>query len=308
MVPEKFLKLEGGNNSRHAAASSTKKKSDISAIKMNKSANYGKSEKERKKVVSTSSSEFKIPKGPAKFPGYDAHSKEKIEFNGESISVRRFMKEENIIPNFDGFLNDDNWKKLEAMYDKVVNIKKHREVKEVNGVNDSKELSDIKAQECEMRKLKDDEERKSYSKLSFKNVVSSDPGNFLSYHGFRRLQASKKPANKVKLYDTDSFSISSGHLIPRSGFKRIDGSQLKNDAKAVNMVTFDDHGIIMKKLFVHKYNKKLGLKKAPQDHQEVDDFLTYLAHYKTGQEETGNFLAFYNSRKVKFILNCNSGF
>jgi len=295
MIPEKIKKLEGGLKSgdcKPAAASSSKIKSNII------SASYRKSEKDKKKVVSTSSSEFKIPKGPAKFPGYDAHSKDKIKFNGECVSVRRFLKEENVIPNFDGFLNDENWKKVEAMYDKVVNIKKYREVdKEVHGVDDTKELSDIKAQNSEMKNLKNDAERKRDSRLQFNNVVSSDPGNPLSYHGFRRLHASKKPANKVKLFDTDSFSISGGQLLPRSGFKRIDGSQLKNDAQEVKKVTFDDHGIIMKKLFVHKYNKKLGVKKAPQDQQEVDYFLTYLAHYKTGQEETGNFLAFYNPRK-----------
>jgi len=301
MLPVKVHKLEGGHSSRdreHTEASSSRMKTNKSASKMDKSVGNGKSDEERKKVVSTSSSKFKIPKGPAKFPGYDAHSKEKIKFNNESISVRRFMKEENIIPNLDGFLNDENWKKVEAMYDKVANIKKYQEVeREVHGVDDSKELSDLKAQNSEMMDLKNDEERKLFSKLSFKNAVSSDPGNPLSYHGFRRLQASKKPSNKVKLFDTDSFSISSGQLIPRSGFKRIDGSESKVDAKAVKTVTFDDHGVIMKKLFVHKFNKKLGLKKAPQDQQEVDEFLTYLGHYKTGQEETGNFLAFYNSRK-----------
>ena len=178
----------------------------------------------------------------------------------------------------------------------------------MRGVDDSKELSDIEAQNSEMKDLKNDEERKRFSKLRFKNVVSSDPGNLLSYHGFRRLQASNKPGEKVKLFDRDSFSISSGQLIPRSGFKRIDGSESKNDAKAVKSITFDDHGVIMKKLFVHKYNKKLGLKKAPQDQQQVEEFLTYLGHYKTGQEETGNFLAFYNSRKVRYCRISFSGF
>ena len=60
----------------------------------------------------------------------------------------------------------------------------------------------------------------------------------------------------------------------------------------------------MKKLFVHKYIKKLGSNKRPSDYQEEEDFMTYLGHYKTGQEETGNFLAFYNSKKVRIILNC----
>merc|ERR1719233_1385509 len=179
----------------------------------------------------------------------------------------------------------------------VANIKKYREVhKKVHCVSDTKEMSDIKAQNTELKSLTNDEDRKSFSQLKFDNAESSDPGNSLSYHGFRRLLASKKPANKAKLFDTNSFSISNGQMMPRSGFKRIDGSELKNDAKAVKTVTFDDHGVIMKKLFVHKYNKKLDSKKASEG-QEENEFLTYLGHYKTGQEETGNFLAFYNCRK-----------
>merc|ERR1719431_1870596 len=193
----------------HALAPSANKKTNISATKSDKCSSVCKTVEKTKKVVSKSSSKFKIPKGPVKFPGYDAHSKERIMFNGEMISVRRFMKEENVIPNFDRYLNDENWKKLDSMYDKVVNIKKYQEVdKEVRGVDDTKELSDLKAQNSNLKNLKNDEDRKSFSKKSFKNVVSSDPGNPLSYHGFRRLQASNNPKNKVELIDTVSFSIS----------------------------------------------------------------------------------------------------
>merc|ERR1719431_516132 len=299
----------------HALAPSANKKTNISATKSDKCASVCKTVEKTKKVVSKSSSKFKIPKGPVKFPGYDAHSKEKIVFNGERISVRRFMKEENIIPNFDSYLNDKNWTKLDSMYDKVVNIKKYQEVdKKVHGVEDSKELSDLKAQNSKLQNLKNDEERKRFSKKSFQNVVSSDPGSLLSYHGFRRLQASKNPKNKVKLLETVSFSISDGQLIPRCGFKRIEGSEVQNEAKGGKTVTFDDHGVIMKKLFVHKFNKKLDSKKAPLDHQDVDEFQTYLGHYKTGQEETGDFLAFYNPRKelkleqVKEVVDMESQF
>ena len=52
----------------------------------------------------------------------------------------------------------------------------------------------------------------------------------------------------------------------------------------------------MKSLFYKKYAKNLGSRKASQ--QEFDDFKFYLSHYKTGQEETMNFLSFYQEVRL----------
>ena len=50
--------------------------------------------------------DFKIPKGPSKFPVKDSHFKEMIKCGGKMTSIRRFLTEENIIPNLDSV---DNW-------------------------------------------------------------------------------------------------------------------------------------------------------------------------------------------------------
>jgi len=275
------------------------------------------SESSKLKSKSSESPKFKIPKGPSKFPGYDAHSKERIVLNGEPMSVRRFLKEEGIIPNFGSFLKDDDWKKVEAMYDKVINIKKNVEVKhEAYDVKDASEVGDLQSQNDAMKMFTNDEERKEGSKKMFKNEVSSDPGNNLTFHGFRRC----KSGNKSKSLDRRSFSISDGTLKPRQGYKRISNPhETAEEEEAVKkkikkMIRFQDHGLVMKKLFVHKFNKSISSKKAPHEKQEQDEFLTYLGHYKTGQEETANFLAFYNSRKeleldqVKEVVDLESQF
>ena len=86
-------------------------------------------------------------------------------------------------------------------------------------------MSDIKAQNRKLKGLNSDEERKRYSREKFKNAVSSNPGNSLSYHGFRRMRTSCRPGNKVKLLDFNSFSIYGGKLTPRSGYRKINESE-----------------------------------------------------------------------------------
>ena len=54
---------------------------------------------------------------------------------------------------------------------------------------------------------------------------------------------------------------------------------MKEDPKSDKTLSFSDHGLVMKKLFVHKYIKKLGSNKRLSDQQEEEDFMTYLGHY-----------------------------
>ena len=70
----------------------------------------------------------------------------------------------------------------------------------------------------------------------------------------------------------------------------------KDPLRAGKKVGFDDLGLVMKKLFVHKFNKNLGARKATAE--VLEEFQTYLRHFKTGQEETANFLTYYSSSKV----------
>ena len=63
----------------------------------------------------------------------------------------------------------------------------------------------------------------------------------------------------------------------------------------VKKIKLSDFGSFMKSVFFSKFNKKLGSRKASSS--DFEAFKTYLGHYKGGQEETSNFLSYYNPRK-----------
>ena len=89
---------------------------------------------------------------------------------------------------------------------------------------------------------------------------------------------------------------------PQSGYKKKVSGEVSEEKDALTigkMVGFDDHGLVMMKLFIHKLNKKLGGRKATAE--VLEEFQTYLRHFKTGQEETANILNYYSSRKVTYI-------
>merc|ERR1719318_2363087 len=129
--------------------------------------------------------QFKIPKGPSKVLGNASHYKEMIQYGGKLIRIKNFLKEEDIIPNYDQLLQDENWQKIESMYDKVTNIKKSASDKKINDIADENEVNDLKSQNLELEKLETDQDRKKFSKRQFKNSVSTDPANNLTFHGFR---------------------------------------------------------------------------------------------------------------------------
>ena len=52
----------------------------------------------------------------------------------------------------------------------------------------------------------------------------------------------------------------------------------------------------MKSLFYQKYENKMKGVKLSQ--HQFEKFQDYLNHYKAGQDETENFLAFYSNKKV----------
>ena len=97
-----------------------------------------------------------------------------------------------------------------------------------------------------------------------------------------------KNKNRTKNLSTSSFSISVGQLLPQPGFKTKNWTEDSKEKEALEIsdkkIKINDFGLVRKKLFVHKFNKKLGSTKGKQ--AELDEFQTYLGHYKTGQEET----------------------
>ena len=89
---------------------------------------------------------------------------------------------------------------------------------------------------------------------------------------------------------------------PLPGYKMKDKTEIETNNKdsqsseAKKLIKLSDFAQVMKSLFYKKYARNLGAKKASQ--HEFDDFRAYLSHYKTGQEETLNFLSFY--KEVRF--------
>ena len=132
------------------------------------------------------------------------------------------------------------------------------------------------------------EERKSWVQAQFQNPICSDPARNLTFHGFRRL-ASQPGHNQD--FSSISFYISRGKLVQLAGAKRKERDAEKN----VKKVKLSDFGSFMKSVFFSKFNKKLGSRKASSS--DFEAFKTYLGHYKGGQDETSNFLSYYNPRK-----------
>ena len=63
----------------------------------------------------------------------------------------------------------------------------------------------------------------------------------------------------------------------------------------------------MKSVFFKKYETKVKVGRLSQI--QFDQFKDYISHYKSGQEETENFLAFYSNNQVRYwsklIVSCN---
>ena len=76
-------------------------------------------------------------------------------------------------------------------------------------------------------------------------------------------------------------------------------SGLREKEAEVKKIKFADFGSLMKSVFFTKFSKKLGDRKVSSP--EFEDFKTYLGHYKAGQEETANFLSYYDSIEVNFL-------
>jgi len=103
--------------------------------------------------------------------------------------------------------------------------------------------------------------------------------------------------------NSNSFSISSGQLVPLPGYKRTRGNwdlEENEVIKNAKKLKLSDFGSVMKGVFAHKFNLKLGAKNVSG--RDLEDFKTYLGHYKSAQQETANFLSYFNSREVGLLF------
>jgi len=230
----------------------------------------------------------------SKVPSFASRSKEVVNSNGQSISIRSFMEQENISQDvsLDTFIDNETRGEFDSLYEGV-NAIKNSTSKKIPELNDNIEKVDLESKGWDdLKKVNTDDDRKMLAQAQFQNPLCSDPATNLTFQGFRRLDQSKV----LPILGSDSFSISNGQLVPLSGFKR-KGEKLNRRAKEVEVkkIRLSDFGSVMKSVFFSKFNKKVGLRKASAT--DLEDFKTYLGHYKAGQEETANFLSYYNCRE-----------
>eukprot|EP00092_Neocalanus_flemingeri_P019627 GFUD01021259.1.p1 GENE.GFUD01021259.1~~GFUD01021259.1.p1 ORF type:complete len:404 (+),score=114.67 GFUD01021259.1:803-2014(+) len=246
---------------------------------------------------------FKIPKTKFKksslksseVPSLASRSLEIVNSDGQSISIKSFLDQEEIVPEvcIESFTESKHKAKFESFYDGVTAIKNSTE-KKCPEVSDQTEKLDLESEGWDgVKTVNTDDERKMLAQAQFQNPLCSDPGRNLSFHGFRRVAGQTDLRHPNISYGT--FSISNGQLAPLPGSKRKGEKWVREQEDDVKKIRLSDFGVIMKSVFFSKFNKKIGARKASGT--DLEDFRTYLGHFKAGQEETANFLSYYNSRE-----------
>jgi len=246
-----------------------------------------------------SSLDFKIPKTktkkePGKVSSFESRKNEVVNLDGQNVCMKKFLEQEDIVADvsLESYTASCRDRQVfDSMYEDV-NAIKNTTVKKNPEVNDETELEDMgNVGWDDLKRMETDEDRKSWVQAQFKNPICSDPARNLTFHGFRRLAGE---AGQMQDPSSASFYISRGQLVPLAGSKRKERDAMKNELD-VKKIKLSDFGSFMKGVFFSKFNKKLGSRKASSS--DFEAFKTYLGHYKGGQEETSNFLSYYNPRK-----------
>jgi len=252
---------------------------------------------------------FRIPKFSHKkvlevpLTSYEARAKDIVKSNGQVMSVRGFLAKEKIETDasVEQFMQQGGGEaEFGNMFDRI-KVLRTRESSKSYRTEDKVEMNDMKHKDWDcIKHLTTDMERKKLAQDQFKNTVSSDPAVNLSFHGFRRKNARSQlefGTDSSRVVPFQSFAIVSGKMEPLPGYQRKEKTEIETNPKdsqycdAMKSIKLSDFNQVMKSLFYKKYARNLGAKKASQ--HEFDDFRAYLSHYKTGQEETLNFLSFY---------------
>jgi len=223
-----------------------------------------------------SSSSFKIPRG--KYQSQRLHTTGDGKLDSilaeEQISLEadlpKFLKEKSV---FDTMF--EAVKKLQSG-DRFP-LKKTRELSKCgNGL----EVQDLTSEGWEeVRQLGSDKERVKKAQKEFGNPVPSDPCRNMTVHSYKRGGVRN---NKRKLSEANLPFVS---LSP----KRISSKRIRHE----------DFTKVMKTVFFNKFNKSHGaLKTAPEEQVQnsIEDFKSYISHYKTAQEETADFLSYYDNK------------
>ena len=145
-----------------------------------------------------------------------------------------------------------------------------------------------------------DKARNKIARTKFSNPVNSDPGNCLTFHGF-------KNGSKATL---GSFTISKGHRIPLAGVKRkvIDSS---DNLPPLKMVKLEDFNQVMQSksadcliqsqvdgLAKSESLKNKNINNLHISEEMVKEFLDNLNRIRQAFQENDNFLQYYSDKQV----------
>ena len=255
-------------------------------------------EEGKKSKVKKLSSTFKIPRGN--------YQSQRIHTTGDN-RVDTFLAEEQISINLDlsTFLKDEaGFRKMFEAVEKLPTGKKgaKKRVKELSKSESRQEMEDLASEGWEeVRKLSCDKERVKKAQEEFGNPVPSDPFRNLTVHGFKG--RSKANARKRKWCEANLPFCS--HPEEETSCKRI---------------RHEDFSKVMKTVFFHRFNKSRSSLKSATEEQvtncafasfsylnfqvqnHIEDFKTYISHYKAAQEETANFLSYYDTKVYSFLI------
>jgi len=216
----------------------------------------------------------------------------------EKVTLGTFLTNEGIIPGVD--VRKLMVSEMETKGDGIVRDKRVLKMLPM----DKEELDDIYHKNWEtMKKITTDEERQKLSRIAFENRVPANPGNNLTYHGYRAKgryhegRSYRHHQHLGPIFPTGSVAIKQGKLEPLPGYKRkyreyeVDRREGKR-----RKIEYKNFSIYMKSLYFEKYKSKMKGEEISQG--LFEDFQYFMKHVNNGQEETENFLSFYSNKAV----------
>merc|ERR1712168_827855 len=221
-----------------------------------------------------------------------------------------FLAQEKIIPEveIENFMSGEN--KFNDIFGQVSAIKTKTSKKSIRS-DDTSEANDLADDGWEtLKRLKSDEERVKHAQHQFQNKVRSYPGRNLTIHRFRR---KSDASDKLATVPIEDFVINFGKCKPISSDVTDSDNMLSLSTDTTcRKIKYSDFVTCMKAVLFKKYEEKVGNKVVSSE--TFDSFKVYLGHYKAGQDETANFLSFYNSRmeleelQTKEVIDLESQF
>jgi len=162
---------------------------------------------------------------------------------------------------------------------------------------DEQEQQEWQEQEWQqLREAVTDRERKELASKEFSNPVMSNPGQPLTFHGYRRhrsgLQSRCQPG---------SFAISEGEQIPLAGVKR-KARQSIGPPSTAKVVKLKDFSRVVKSRMSEIMLKSQG----GLSEDTVEELQMWGNHYHVGLRETADFLSYYSERKGAYLVQLHA--